>query len=160
MVNKIRVLTQCEIPGLFEDVDFFSIGGKLDLYANNLVPCINIDDIDDWNISILIVARSTNGIGIYKKIKRYPSDKEFEVSISIAIPNESDADYGTRKALSGFYVALDENKFHIINVDYGKYTNLYDYIYCSAKNAIMESFKHGFTCNGKKIKYKNDSYEC
>ena len=35
------------------------------------------------------------------------------------------------------------------------YDNLHDYIVESAKSAIDKGFRHGFTCNGKKIRFQS-----
>ncbi|WP_410724581.1 Imm9 family immunity protein, partial [Citrobacter portucalensis] len=41
--------------------------------------------------------------------------------------------------------------------NYDDYRCLRDYIYYSAKSAIILAFQNGFTCNGKKIKFQKNS---
>ncbi|EAS9013516.1 hypothetical protein G9009_003545 [Salmonella enterica] len=154
MNEKIRVLMSCEIPNLTSDIDLFFIGNKLNSYAKNIMPFININDLNDWSILISVILRPTNGIGVYKRVKRYPSDKEFEISISITIPDDKQVAYGSSRVKDGFYLPMDEGKFHFLNPNFDEYNCLKDYILSSAKSAIELAFQCGFTCNGKKIKYQ------
>jgi hypothetical protein len=83
---------------------------------------------------------------------RYPSDKEFEFSISVAIPNEKDASYGvSKKVEEAFYVPLNNNNFYVLEPNFENYSNLYEYILESSKLAIHLAFTKGISCNGKKI---------
>ncbi|WP_071783306.1 Imm9 family immunity protein [Leminorella grimontii] len=153
MSEKIRVLTPCEIPGLANEVDLFSINKALNSYVETILASINIRDLGDWSILISVTSRSTNGIGVYKRIRRYPSDKEFEISISLTIPDDKQAEYGSSRVNEGFYLPLDDKKFYILPPDFDGYNCLWDYIFCSAKHAIDLAFQHGFTCNGEKIEF-------
>ncbi|MEB0326067.1 Imm9 family immunity protein [Citrobacter portucalensis] len=157
MSEKIRVLIGCEIPDLMNTTDLFSIGKELNSYIKQTLPLVNVYDLYDWSILISVNLRATNGIGVYKRIKRYPSDKEFEISISINIPDNKQINYGSSKVENGFYLPLDDNKFYIIHPNYDDYRCLRDYIYYSAKSAIILAFQNGFTCNGKKIKFQKNS---
>ncbi|EBP9772594.1 hypothetical protein AH835_08215 [Salmonella enterica] len=125
MDEKIKILMPCQVPSLHDDVDLFSIGRDLNFYVKDIQPFINISDLGDWSILIQIVSRPTNGIGVYKRIKRYPMDKEFEISISIAIPDDKQAVYGSKKVNEGFFLPLDNNGFYLLNVDFGNCTDLY-----------------------------------
>lgn len=93
------------------------------------------------------------GIGIFKRAKRFPSNKEFEISISIPVPNLEEARYGISD-MTGIYIPLNIKNFYILSPCFSKYDNLYHYILESAKQAIDAAFAYGFTCNGKRIKKK------
>ncbi|MDR2905921.1 MAG: immunity 9 family protein, partial [Helicobacteraceae bacterium] len=108
MDEKVRVLLPTEIPNLDEDVDITSIAQGLNDYVKALIAQINIQDLDEWNLLILVNARYTNGVGVFKRARRYPSDKEFEISISITIPNDDEAPYGLSKVKDGFYMPLND----------------------------------------------------
>lgn len=155
MDEKVRVLLPIEIPNLDKDVDISSIEQELNNYVKGLLPQINVIDLGDWNLLILINIRSTNGIGVFKRAGRYPSDKEFEISISLAIPNEDEAIYGLSKVKEGFYFPLNEKKFYLLEPNFKNYSNLYEYVLDSSKRAIDLAFNQGFTCNGKRIKKTN-----
>ena len=102
---------------------------------------------------IRVTLRSTNGIGVFKRAMRYPSDKEFEFSISVAIPNEKEALYGvSKKVEEAFYVPLNDKNFYVLEPNFENYSNLYEYILESSKLAIHLAFTKGISCNGKKIK--------
>ncbi len=73
----VKVLLQIEIPRLSEDVDIVSIRKILNEYVTSLIPRINIQDLKDWSLLIWVAFRSTNGIGVFKRARRYPSDKEY-----------------------------------------------------------------------------------
>ena len=89
MDDKVKVLLKIEIPRLNEDVDIASIRKILNEYVKSLIPRINIQDLKDWSLLIWVAYRSTNGIGVFKRARRYPSDKEFEVSIYVTIPDDN-----------------------------------------------------------------------
>lgn len=154
MDEKVRVLLPTEIPNLDEDVDITSIAQGLNDYVKALIAQINIQDLDEWNLLILVNARYTNGVGVFKRARRYPSDKEFEISISITIPNDDEAPYGLSKVKDGFYMPLNDKNFYILKPHFENYHNLYQYIFESSKHAINLAFNQGFTCNGKKIKFQ------
>ena len=151
MDKKVRVLMPIEIPRLDNDVDIESIKKELNNYIKTLVQNVNIQDLGDWNLLISVVSRSTNKIGVFKRVKRYPSDKEFEISISVPIPNDEQAKYGLTKVKDSYYLPLNVSNFHALNPNIEDYSNLYQYILESSKRAIELAFIHGFTCNGKKI---------
>ena len=112
MGEKIKVMLQIEIPRLSEEVDLASIRHRLSDYIKSLVPRINIQDLKDWSLLIWVTFRSTNGIGVFKQARRYPSNKEFEFSISVTIPNENQASYGLSKVKEAFYLPLNEKSFY------------------------------------------------
>lgn len=155
MDTTVRVLMPSEIPMLHEEIDLSSIENELDAYITEILPRINIQELDGWALLISIVSRSTTGIGVFKRIKRYPTDKEFEISISIPIPDNDMATYGYQRVKEGFYSPLDDKKFYTLEPDFEKYNSLYEYIFESSKRAIELAFQHGFVCNGKKIKFQS-----
>jgi hypothetical protein len=154
MDEKVRVLMPIEIPNLDEDVDITAIWRELNSYVKALIPQINIQDLGDWNLLILVNSRATNGIGFFKRLRRYPSDKEFEISISISIPDDKQAHYGLAKVKESYYLPLNDKNFYILSPHFENYHNLYQYILENSKRAIDLAFTHGFTCNGKKIKFQ------
>ena len=152
--EKVRVLMPIEIPNLDRDIDTTAICRELNDYAKALIPQVNIQDLGNWNLLILVNSRATNGIGFFKRVRRYPSDKEFEISISIAIPDDERACYGLAKVKESYSLPLSDKNFHILKPHFENYQNLYQYILESSKRAIDLAFTHGFTCNGKKIKFQ------
>lgn len=153
MNNQYAVLISSEIPEL-GDLDLLcSIYRELNGYMEDYNNQINLDDLGDWKLLIQINLRNTNGIGIFKRAKRFPSNKEFEISISIPVPNSEEARYGISDIM-GIYTPLNTKNFYILPPCFSKYDNLYHYIFESAKQAIDAAFTYGFTCNGKRIKKK------
>ena len=133
MNNQYAVLISSEIPELGELDLLRSIYRELNGYMEDYNNQINLDDLGDWKLLIQINLRNTNGgIGIFKRAKRFPSNKEFEISISIPVPNLEEARYGISD-MTGIYIP---------------------YILESAKQTIDAAFTYGFTCNGKRIKKK------
>ena len=157
MDEKVKVSLQIEIPRLSEDVDIDSVREGLNEYVKSIISRINVADLEDWRLLIRVTLRSTNGIGVFKRAMHYPSDKEFEVSISVAIPNEKEALYGvSKKVEEAFYVLLNDKNFYVLEPNFENYSNLYEYILESSKLAIHLAFTKGISCNGKKIIFLSD----
>ena len=154
MDEKVRVLTPIEIINLDEDVDILAIWQELNSYVKALSYRINLQDLGDWRLLISVGFRARNGIGVCKRSIRYPSDKEFEIGISITIPTEEQAHYGLEKVKESVYFPVNEKYSYFIEPHFEKYDDLYSYIIESSKHAIDFLFTHGFTCNGKKIKFQ------
>lgn len=142
MSNQIKMLISAEIPELFEDLDLLrSITQYLDTYMDDFKKLINLNDLGDWKLLIWINLRNTNGIGIFKRAKRFPSDKEFEISISITVPNSDEAHYGISD-MTGFYLPLNNKNFYVLHPYFSEYDDLYHYIIESAKRAIDTAFTY------------------
>ena len=154
MDEKIKVLLQIEIPQLIKSIDIASIRHRLNEQVKSLTPRINIQDLKDWKLLIWVAFRSTDGIGVYKRVRRYPSDKELECSISVAIPDDNQVSYGLSKVKEAFYLPLNDKSFYQLAPNFEHYTNLYEYVLESSKLAIDLAFTTGITCNGKKIKFQ------
>jgi len=154
MNAKIRVSLAIQVSSLDKDVDIKTIRQELNNYVQPLSQRINLQDLGEWRLLILVVYRPTSGIGVFKRAKRYPSDKEFEISMSVSIPNEEQAPYGLAKARNSYYIPLNDKNFCILNPHFENYHNLYQYILESSKRVIDLAFTHGVTCNGKKIKFQ------
>ena len=77
MNNQYAVLISSEIPELGELDLLRSIYRELNGYMEDYNNQINLDDLGDWKLLIQINLRNTNGIGIFKRAKRFPSNKEF-----------------------------------------------------------------------------------
>ena len=154
MDNQVAVTISTEIPELCEGLDQLrKITHELNAYIEVYKNKINLNDLTDWKLLIWINLRNTNGIGIFKRARRSPSDKEFQISISITLPNSEDACYGISN-MTGVYVPLNVKNFHVLDPCFNEYDNLHSYIFESAIQAINTAFTYGFTCNGKRIKVK------
>ena len=116
MEEKIKVLMSIEIPSLDNYVDTESIKREINNYVKIIIADVNIQDLDDWNLLISANSRSTNKIGLFKRIVRYPSDKEFVVSIPI--PNDDEASYGLSVVKKAFYRALNDKGFYALNPNF------------------------------------------
>ena len=155
MDENVKVSLQTEIPRLSEDVDIDSVREGLNEYVKSIISRINVADLEDWRLLIRITLRSTNGIGVFKRAMRDPSDKEFEFSITVTIPNEKGALYGvSKKVKEAFYVPLNDKNFYVLEPNFENYSNLYEYILESTKLAIHLAFTKGISCNGKRISFQ------
>lgn len=143
------------IGQLDKELDDEPICDRLDAYYNELSKKLNTHDLGGWRLNLLIVLRSTNAIGIPKRVTRYPSDKEAVASLVIPIPGPEDAKYGSRSAVDpkySRYAPIDEKNFHALDPDYARFQSLGEYVLESAKRAIDEVLRLGLSVNGKKIK--------
>ena len=156
MNEKIRVSLQIEIPQLNEYVGINSIRQRLNDYVNFSASYVNVQVLIDWKLLIRVTFRYTNGIGVFKRAIRYPSDKEFEFSISVTIPNDTEALYGISKVNEAFYIPLNDKNFYVLEPNFKIYNNLYEYILENSKLAIDMAFTKGIVCNGKRLGYKNN----
>jgi hypothetical protein len=154
MDEKVRVLTPIEVPNLDRDVDTTTIWRELNSYVQSISCRMNLQDLGEWRLLISVCFRATNGIGVAKRSIRYPSDTEFEIGMSVSIPTEEQAHYGLAKVKGAFYFPVNEKYSYFMEPDYEKYDDLYNYILKSSMRAIDLAFTHGFTCNGKKIKFQ------
>ena len=157
MDEEVKVCLQVEIPRLREDVNIDSVREELNEYVKSIIWGVNVADLEDWRLLIRVTLRATNGIGVFKRAMRYPSYKEFEFSISVAIPNEKEVLYGvSKKVEEAFYVPLNDKNFYVLEPNFENYSNLYEYILESSKLAIHLAFTKGISCNGKRIIFFND----
>ena len=154
MNEKIRVSIPTEIPRIDESVDTNTIRQELNDYVQTIIKDVNIQDLEDWRLLISVGLYARNVIGISKRTARYPSDKEFQISISIGIPNDDQAPYGLSQVKEAFFFPSNEKYTYILNWDLEQYNDLRQYILASSKRAIDFAFTNGFTCNGKKIKFQ------
>lgn len=152
MNNQVTVLISAEIPELCEELDLLrSVALDLNADMEDYNCRINLNDLGDWKLVIWITLRNTNGIGIFKRAKRLPSHKEFEITISISVPDLKICTYGISDN-TGVYVPLNCKNFYVINPCFSEYDDMRHYILESARRAIDTAFTYGFTCNGKRIK--------
>ena len=154
MDTKIRVLMPVEVPHLDEDVDMRSIWLDLNSYVKTLEPRINLQDLGDWRLLINVLSQRTDAIGVAKRAARFPSDKEYAIYVSIPIPDDDQVAYGIPSVKKAFFKEKNEKYSYILEPNFNNYGNLYQYILGSSKCAIDLAFTHGFTCNGKKIKFQ------
>lgn len=154
MKEKIRILTPSQVSSLTDDVDLFAISRDLNDYVKKITSRVNIQDLGEWRILISVLSLPTNKIGVLKQSRRYPSDKEYEISIAIPIPSDSQVLYGLAKVKNDFFKPLNE-KFYILEPNFENYDDLYGYIFESSKRAIDLAFTKGIVCGGKKIKFQS-----
>lgn len=153
--NKVKILPSLEVPGLYKIINIRILHHELNNYVDSLAININLKDLLDWKLLIRVTYRNTNKIGIFKRIRRFPSDKECEISISIPIPDQEQVIYGINKESLGFYNPINESKFYSFISQYEQYDNLKSYMIYSAQFAIHSIFEQGFRCNGIKIQLSN-----
>ncbi|NMA74725.1 MAG: hypothetical protein GX963_11305 [Bacteroidales bacterium] len=154
MDEKVRVLLPIEIPNLDKDVDTRSIWINLNTYVKTLKQKINLQDMGDWRLLINVLAQRTDAISVAKRVARFPSDKEYVIYMSIPIPDDDQATYGLSSVKEAFFKEKNEKYSYILEPNFDSYDNLHQYIIESSKLAINLVFTHGFTCNGKKIKFQ------
>jgi len=156
--KPIRFTLSREVSGIDDFVDMEKIREKLNEHIEIISSRINIADLSGWGILLNINSVCTDFIGVYKKFLRYPSDKEYVVLISIAIPDNAQVLYGMPPAEDGrigYFHPASQANCHILDPEYEKYENLDQYIFESAVKAINLGFTKGFTCHGKKIKFQD-----
>jgi len=154
MVEQLRVLMPTEAVGLCEAADIDDIECLLNAYVQDHNGRLNLEILNGWRLLFDINSRATSAIGVYKRAQRYPSDQEFEISISITIPNEDEASYGLASVKESYFLPLNEKKFHILAPVYDSYSNLNDYILESGKRALQLAFTAGLVINGKKLQLR------
>jgi len=156
--EQIGVSTQIEALGLLNFADTSSIRKKITTYVESIFSRINMEDLSGWRLTFFINYVCTDFIGIDKKFRRYPSDREYEIPIGIPIPDNTQAPYGippVEDGTIGFFHPGRSNHSHLLDPEYDKYDNLDQYILASAIKAIDLGFTKGFTCYGKKIKFQD-----
>jgi len=157
-VKQVNVTMGIEVIGLLNFADVFSINKKIAAYVKSILPRVNMEDLSGWRLSFNVTYRCTDFIAIYKKFLRYPSDREYVISFSIPIPDNTQAPYGMPPAGDGrigyFHPGRSSNS-HLLDPEYDKYDNLDQYILASAIKVIDLGFSKGFTCYGKKIKFQD-----
>jgi len=156
-MRKIRVLMPSEKLHFWENVNGLDIHEKLNLFVESLVPKINISALDGWLLTISIMSRSSDRIGIAKRMAKFPSDKEYEIYISIPIPDKNEIKYGIGEQVHPpFFKFVNEKHSYAIEPRFDAYENLDDYVLETAKSAINFAFTKGFTCKGVKIKFQSN----
>ena len=156
MRSQIRSIISSESPNIAGALDDVEATDKVNQFLNARIQQVNVIDLEGWRLLVSMTIRNTNAIGIFKRARRFPSDKEFELSISIPVPGVDDAQYGLPdNALCGkcFFSPVNDAKFHVISPQYSKYQGLQEYVVGSAERAIDMAFELGFSCNGKVIRY-------
>ena len=156
MERQIRCLVSSESPGVSSALDIFEINRILDCYLRTKIDQVNVADLGGWRLLMCVGIRNTDSIGVFKRTRRYPSDMEFEVSISIPVPSIEVVEYGLPDHAVyglGFFHPVNEAKSHVINPQFADYAGLQEYIVGSAERAIDMAFELGFKCNGMVIRY-------
>jgi len=156
--EQVRVIMPTEVIGIDDFANMTSIRKKITAYIESILPKINIEDLSGWRLLLQINSICSDLIGVYKKFWRYPSDREYVISIAIPIPDNTQAPYGIppgEDGTIGFFRLRRSNGSHLLDTEYDKYDNLDQYILASAIKAIDLGFTKGFTCHGKKIKFQD-----
>ena len=151
MNDKIRLLMPCEIPNLEKYVDIALIESELETYIKTLVPKINLQDLEDWNLLVNVLLQRTDAIGVAKRLARYPSDKEYAIYMSIPIPDDEQAAYGLSCVKEAYPKISNPKNSYDFLPEFSNYDDLDSYILESSRKAIDLAFSYGFTCKGKRI---------
>jgi len=158
-VAQVGIGLGIEVIGLTDFADVFSINKKITTYVESILPRINTEDLSGWRLQFHISYLPTDFIAVYKQFRRYPSDREYVISISIPIPDNTQAPYGMPTGANGkisfFCRSVSGKHCHLLDPEYGQYVNLDQYILASVIKAIDLGFTKGFTCYGKKIKFQD-----
>ncbi|MEN5390260.1 MULTISPECIES: Imm9 family immunity protein [Stenotrophomonas maltophilia group] len=155
MPQQIRSFTSSE-SGITGVLDWAETSDKVSRFLEAKIQQVNIIDLEGWRLLMGVTICNTDAIGIFKRARRFPSDKEFEVSISIPVPCIEVVEYGLPDHAMyglGFFHPVNEAKSHVINPQFADYAGLQEYIVGSAERAIDTAFEFGFKCNGKVIRY-------
>jgi len=156
--KKIGIVTSVEVVNLDSFFGRNEFKKKISRHIYSILPNINTEDLSGWSLQFHINFMCTNFVAISKQLRRYPSDTQYEVPILIAIPDNTQVQYGMPPAAHGrvgFFRAQNEKYVHLLEPEYEKYENMDQYIEVSAIKAINLGFTRGFTCKGKKIKFQN-----
>ncbi|RTQ89587.1 MULTISPECIES: Imm9 family immunity protein [Stenotrophomonas] len=156
MEKQIRCIVSSESPGVSRTLDIFEINRMLDCYLQRKIDQVNVADLGGWRLLMYVVIRNTDSIGVFKRTRRYPSEMEFLVSVSIPVPSIEVVGYGLPDHAMyglGFFHPVNEAKSHVINPQFADYAGLQEYFVGSAERAIDMAFELGFKCNGKVIRY-------
>jgi len=157
-VKQVSVRMSISVPRLSSFVDLSSIERKITTYVKSILPRINMEDLSGWRLDFDINPVCSDFIATYKKFFRYPSDREYVISIGIPIPDNTQAPYGIPPGRDGtiaFFYSVKGNHSHLLDPEYDQYDNLDQYILAAAIKAIDLGFTKGFTCYGKKIKFQD-----
>ncbi|KXU38888.1 hypothetical protein AXE65_11270 [Ventosimonas gracilis] len=158
-VKQVSIGLGIEVIGLRKFANVFSIDKKIATYVKSILPRINMEDLSGWRLQLHISYLPTDFISVYKKFLRYPSDREYVISIGIPIPDNTQAPYGMPTGEDGkislFCRSASGKHSHLLYPEYDQYDNLNQYILASAIKAIDLGFTKGFTCYGKKIKFQD-----
>lgn len=152
---KIRYSAGYQVIHIHDHIDFKEIEPKFDTFIQSKYPDLNLEDLNGWKVVLSATYRYTSELRIVKRPVRYPTDKEIYVFFTVPIPDLTQAKYGIGNGGEKVHELSDSNKCFILETDFSKYENLKDYVYESVIRCIDESFKQGFTVNGKKIKYQH-----
>jgi hypothetical protein len=156
MVEPIRISMSSQVIGLYGAVDIDGIRRSLNSYVQEHKDRLNLEILQGWRLLFNILSIPSTNIGVLKRVRKYPSDQEFEIPLYISIPNNNEASYGLASVHESVFAPLnDEKKFYILPPLYEAYTNLYDYILESGKRALYLSFTTGLVMNGKKLQLLN-----
>lgn len=155
-MSFLKVRTSIEIPNLSKEVNIEKVSEKINHQVEKLQEKINVVDLGDWSLVLAINLKSSDAIGVAKRISKYSSQKYIEANISIPIPDKTEASYsGVRIPDEAFVKKIDEKWTHPIPPLYENYSSLEDYIFCSAKIAIDFLFEKGVKFDKKSIGFKS-----
>lgn len=155
MSKKVVVEIPTEVPGIDGEVDVNALEKEVNSYVSEVLAKVNIEGLGEWTLRISVTLRPSDLIGFYKLAKKYPSDREYNISLSIPVPDAEQVSYGFGAPVrKPFYKPLDRKKFYTLEPQLEEFRNLYDYLLDSSRKALDLAFEEGFTCGGIRIKNK------
>lgn len=129
--------------------------------ADEFANLVLNEKLTNWEICFRIHYNHAKCILIYLKERSDKILKYKQITIHIPIPIKEKAIWGIDLEQ---HVYKDENhldnlmkNFHLLEVDYSKFTNRHDYILDCMRRSIKFCFEYGFTVNGEKIKIHSPS---
>ncbi|WP_082782624.1 Imm9 family immunity protein [Cephaloticoccus capnophilus] len=156
--KQVRERMPIEVPRLGDFADISSINKKINTYVDSILPRINTEVLSGWRLFLLTNYACTDFIGVDKELKQYAPVREYGVSITIPIPDNTQAPYGVlpdKDGKIGHFHPGKSKYSHLLDPEYDKYVNLEQYIIAAAIKAIDFGFTKGFNCDGKEIKFQD-----
>ncbi|QNF34728.1 hypothetical protein HUW51_19070 [Adhaeribacter swui] len=142
----------------FLDVEFDSdkLSEILEVEADKVLDKITSKDLSDWEVQFKGVYGKGEQIKVFTGNRSYTSDKIKLIVIHIPIPTKQISSWGVedKQHISIGTPPSGDKYFKLLPVNYGDFTNRFDYILNSFRRGIELSFKEGFKVNGQLIALK------
>ena len=154
---KVRILDSAYIVDFIgEGFSSIQILFAVKSETERIMQSAKIEKLQDLEVCFRFCYNNVRQILIYTKGKSYSIEKYKEITVHIPIPIKIKAAWGVELEQHAY---KDENhldnlmkNFHLLEVDYSKFTNRQDYILDCMRRAIKFCFENGFTINGEKVK--------
>ena len=155
MDSTIRVLMPTEVPGVCDHADYPALEVALERHVDTLRSRLDLDVLAGWLLTLWINSRSTDGIGVSKRVRRYPSACEFVISISVPVPDSEQVSWGVGPpARPPFFHPLDAKHFWMLAPQFERYDSLAAFVLDASRQAIELAFTKGMTCHGRRIGFR------